>query len=362
MWSEVGTVPGLEEVEVTVLGPGYGESVVVHLGRGEWMIIDSCIDQLDGSRRSAPLLYLEALGVTVSTAVKFVVVTHWDDDHVKGIADVVEACASADVVTSDVFCNEKFTTFVEAISTGASQTEGGNVENMRRLLTVLHDRQKPIKRAAPARQLNANPVVRCWSPSDADRQEFLNYVASLHPRAKEGMRKAIPRTPNLTSVVITVEWEDAAVLLAADMERSLDGNRGWGAVISEATKIGVKQSSLVKIPHHGSETGHDEGMWASLLAEMPISVIAPFGKGPVASRPPRSGDIRRIAKRSQKLFLTARHTTATRPKMDLAVERSLREGLIRITSRKTQMGIVRHRKDVATDWTSEIFGAAFRAK
>lgn len=362
MWTKLGAPPQADEIEVTVLGPGFGESVVVHLGQGQWMIVDSCVDTTDQVRSVAPLKYLTALGVDVATAVKFIVATHWDDDHVKGISDIVEACTSARFVASDVFCDDKFTTYVEALSVGAARTDGGNVANMRRVLTLLAERDQPVKVAGPARQLCSNPTVRTWSPSDTDKQEFLNYIVQMRPQAGQGLKKAVPGTPNLTSVVITVEWADTSILLAADMERSKDANRGWAAVVTEAKSIGIRPADLVKIPHHGSENGHDDRMWDGLLTKMPISVIAPFGKGPVGSRPPKSTDIRRISKISRNLYLTARHTSAVRPKMDLAVERSIREGLIQITSKKCPMGVVRHRKSPRADWTCDFMGSAFRIK
>lgn len=40
----VATPPVADELEVSVFGPGVGESVVVHLGHGDWMVVDSCLN------------------------------------------------------------------------------------------------------------------------------------------------------------------------------------------------------------------------------------------------------------------------------------------------------------------------------
>ena len=362
MWNSLGAQPKANEIEVTVLGPGYGESVVVHLGNGEWLIVDSCVDATELNKPSAPLKYLRTIGVQVESAVKIIVVSHWDDDHVKGISEVVEACPNADFVTSTVFTDEKFTCFVEAIAVGAAKADGGNVENIRRVLQFLASTGKPIKDSVPTRQLCSNPVIRCWSPSDIDKTEFLKSVMQMYPRAGEGLRKAISSDSNLSSVVLTIEWPNVSILLGADMENSPDNRRGWGAVVTEVAKIGVMPGDLVKIPHHGSRTGHDDRMWTNLLCNKPVSVLTPFGKGALKSRPPTSSDISRISGKSRKLFVSAKHTTATRPKMDWAVARSIREGMITISSKKTPMGIVRHRRLPDADWESTTFGAAFRIK
>ena len=36
--------PRTDELEVSLFGPGVGECVIVHLGAGEWMVVDSCLD------------------------------------------------------------------------------------------------------------------------------------------------------------------------------------------------------------------------------------------------------------------------------------------------------------------------------
>lgn len=344
------------------MGPGYGESVVVHLGQGEWLVVDSCVDTADPQKPVAPLRYLQQLGVRVERAVKFIVTSHWDDDHVKGIADIVEACTDARFVCSHVFPSEKFSCFAQAMSIGSAATDGGNVKNMRRVLELLYARGKPIYRAGPARTLHPNPKIQSWSPSDKDETEFLKHVAQMHPRAGQGMRKAFLGSGNLTSVVLSIDWPESSVLLAADMESSSDNLRGWNAVVSEAQRIGWTPGALVKIPHHGSSTGHDERMWQILLSPEPISVVAPFGRGPIAGRPPKSSDVTRIRNKSGAMFLTARHSKPKSSKLDVAVKRSLREGMIALTSQSSPIGIVRHRKQIGGQWGHELFGAATRVK
>jgi len=362
VWNSLGSLPVADEIEVTVLGPGYGESVVVHLGNGEWLIVDSCVDSSDSSKPVAPLQYLRSLGVEVERAVKYIVVSHWDDDHVKGIADVVEACISADFICSEIFPGPQFVSFVEAISVGDAMTDGGNVRNIRKVIQLLEDRQKAIKRAGPSRTLRINPKITSWSPSDLEQQEFLKFIAAAHPQARQALRKAMPSTPNLTSVVLTIEWDDVSVLLGADMETHSNALRGWGAITSEVAITGLKPADLVKIPHHGSVTGHDELMWNKLLVNDPISVITPFGKAKYGSKPPTKADVIRIRGKSRKVFISARHAEPKLPKMEVAVQRSLREGLITFTTKKLPIGIVRHRRRPGAEWASEIFGGAYRSK
>lgn len=363
MWNSLGSLPRPTEIEVTLIGPGYGESVVVHLGQGKWLIVDSCIDTSDLHKTVVPLRYLQQLGVRVEQAVKFIVVSHWDDDHARGIGEIVEACPHARLVCSKVFPTDKFASFVEAFSIGSAATDGGAVRSLRKVLNCLLARGQPMVKAVPGRKLYSNPVITSWSPSDHEDTEFLYYIAQMHPKAGEPLRKAILGTGNLTSVVLSINWPESSVLLGADMESSSDNRRGWSAVVSETQRLGgwVK-GDLVKIPHHGSQSGHDDRMWSILLQPKPISVVAPFGKGPITSRPPTSRDIRRISQRSRSMFVTAKHSSSKRTRMDVAVTRSLREGMITLTSQKTPIGMVCLRRQRGVQWRSELFGAAYRAK
>lgn len=361
-WSSLGAPPSHDEIEVTLMGPGYGESVVVHLGNGEWLIVDSCIDTTHPQRPVAPLHYLKKLGVDIEQAVRLIVVSHWDDDHVRGMAEIVEGCPKADFVCSKVFPSENFTSFVEAMSCGSVKAEGGNVENIRRVLHHLEKFRRPIKGATPGRLLRSHPRIMCWSPSDYEADEFLRGIIKIHPRAGESIRKAISTSPNLTSVVLTIQWDGCSVLLGADMEKNTDPRRGWAAITTETTKLSIPLSELVKIPHHGSSTGDDSRMWEMMVKGKPISILAPFGKGPVNSRAPTPSDVNRIRKKSEALYITTRHRVSERARMDLAVERCIREGSILLTSQKIPIGIIRHRRKPGSDWRYELFGGAFKVK
>ena len=88
-----------------MLGPGYGEGVLVHAGGGEWLVVDSCLGA-DGE--PAALNYLRGLDVDPSTTVKMVVATHWHDDHIRGMARLVAACPSARFCCASALKTDEF--------------------------------------------------------------------------------------------------------------------------------------------------------------------------------------------------------------------------------------------------------------
>src|SRR5688572_29738807 len=104
----ISSPPGADEFEITVLGTGggYGESIVIHLGNGSWMIIDSCKSPF--SPLALPIEYLRKLGVNTNDQVKIILSTHFDDDHIHGLSNVVQECASAKWFISRLVDHQKF--------------------------------------------------------------------------------------------------------------------------------------------------------------------------------------------------------------------------------------------------------------
>jgi len=64
-------------------GPGFGESIVIHAGNGEWVIVDSCINSRSG--KPARLTYFGEIQVEPYTAVKLIVATHCTTTHPRNV-------------------------------------------------------------------------------------------------------------------------------------------------------------------------------------------------------------------------------------------------------------------------------------
>ncbi len=106
-----GHPPGDDEFEVTLLGPGYGESMVLHIGGGAWIVVDSC------GRAEAPaaLDYLQTIGLDPARVVVLIVATHWHDDHIRGMGRMVETCANAAFCCAIALCRGEFLEAVGAL-------------------------------------------------------------------------------------------------------------------------------------------------------------------------------------------------------------------------------------------------------
>ena len=101
--------PRRDQIEVSVFGPGFGECVVIHLGDGNWAVVDFCVQ--GAAKEPAALLYLRALGLDPSRSIKLILATHWHDDHCRGISKVVQAAPNAPIWVSQSLTTREFLRF-----------------------------------------------------------------------------------------------------------------------------------------------------------------------------------------------------------------------------------------------------------
>jgi len=76
------------------------------------VVVDSCLDP-DG--RPGALRYLESIGLEPAQSIALIVATHWHDDHIRGMARLVELCPGAQFCCASALCDEEFLTLVGAL-------------------------------------------------------------------------------------------------------------------------------------------------------------------------------------------------------------------------------------------------------
>ncbi len=129
--------PQEAEIEVSVFGPGKGECVVIHVGHGEWLIVDCC--RLRKSASPIGLDYLRGLGVDPASQVKLIVATHWHDDHFAGLAELVDVCQSARFVCSAALSNREFLTLLATVGESKLLDDSG-VDELSKVMESLTSR------------------------------------------------------------------------------------------------------------------------------------------------------------------------------------------------------------------------------
>ena len=353
--TEAETPPGEREFELTLLGPGYGESIVLHVGGGVWVLVDSCLDT-DGTPRA--LRYLEGIGLDPARAVALIVATHWHDDHIRGMARLVEACDRAAFSCAGALCREEFLAAVHALESRHLSVNGSGVREIYRVLTLLAERASKPKFALANRRILCRGGCEVWSlsPSDAAFQGFLAAIGRLLPRAGQTKNRIPGLSPNEAAVALWVETGDTAVLLGSDLEK-----RGWIEILeSEARPDG--RASVFKVPHHGSKGAHEPEVWRRMLDPDPVAVLTPWRRG--GHTLPIRDDVRRILSCTPNAHVTASPGASApiRTHGNKAVERTIRESGASLRSLATAPGAIRLRRSPGPrpQWRVERFGAACR--
>ncbi len=355
------TRPALDEVEVTVIGPSYGESVLIHLGDERWVIVDSVVRQ--GQTRSAAIEYLDSIGVNPQNAVKLVVVTHWHDDHIRGVANVVELCSSAAVCVPTTFTRHEFISFLAAHADPLASSFGTGVDELTRVFGMIRTRSQNLLGLADTRLLHISEEhtshkrrTEIWSlsPSAFQVTESLGKMAKLIPGFGKTKRRAVPTGENDHSIALWISVGDDCVLLGGDLEETPDKRAGWSAVVASNNRPRDK-ASIFKVPHHGSSTGHNNNVWTDMLQLEPHAILTPWNR---AGKLPTSVDLARLQALTKHVHLTAPPAELARVKHDYEVEKLLRDFGIRTYREPREVGIVRARKKAGTaEWTIDRMAA-----
>ena len=352
-------------MEISVFGPGYGECLVLHLTNNQWVIVDSCVGA--GSARPTAAKYLTSLGINLATDVRLILATHYHDDHIAGIGELLEQCTRARFACSMALNSRDWTKLTE-IYRGYLVTGGSGVDEIRRVMRELKRRADQREVAAPIfciagrilREplLNAPVVLTCLSPSDAA-------VAAMHTRIREKLlprarrrRLAVPGLEsNDGSVVLAIRVGSASALLGADLEERNRPGLGWQAVLDSGV-AGSDRCDGLKVPHHGSSTAYHPDVWGRLIEPKGWAVVTPYNrqKKPI----PTKKNCERIQRMTEWSFITSppgwsrfRHPNPT-------VQKTAEEATVKIGPEQPKDGHVRLRKATinAGDWRIDCFGQA----
>ena len=348
-----GKPPDKDEFEFTLFGPGYGESIVLHVGGGIWIIVDSCLDERE---TSCSLNYLESIGVDPAETVELIVATHWHDDHIRGMSQLVEVCSKATFCCASVLSQKEFLSVVGALEDRHLSAAGSGFREIYDVFSQLSQIKSQPTLAIANRPIYRRGRCEIWSlsPNDANFLTFLRNVGKLLPKEGESKRRIPSISPNDVAVALWIKVADVVVLLGSDLEK-----RGWVEVLQSKTRPEEKASAF-KIPHHGSENAHEPDVWKRMLEPDAHAVLTPWSKG--GRTLPSKRDAQRILSFTQNAYTTTLITSsATTPvKRINMVEKMIRESGIKLHWLSMSPGGIRLRKKLRsqTQWNVEKFGSA----
>lgn len=355
---EYGSPPALDELEISLFGPGFGEAIAVHLGEQTWMLVDSCIDP--DAREPATLRYLDSIGVP-REAVRVLVASHWHDDHVRGLSTLLRGCANAELQVASIFSDQEAQAFLATYGGSAAPllargtTELFEAIGQRKTVPFIKQRSIITELSLPS--LGGRVLVTAFSPTHEACASTLARMAAYIPgsRAELPIVHAPDLSPNEEAVAIHIDWDGEAALLGSDLEAT--GPYGWKAVTSDRWCAGRTRATLYKAAHHGSKSGDHDKVWSTLLKPHPVTGVTPFNLG--RHRLPTDADKKRMVARSSSAHITSLSTR--RPDLSHEHVKRLSQICTNLAQANAGFGAVRFRKRSGQqDWQVEHFGSAYK--
>lgn len=318
--------PKQDEFEIILFGKGIGECILLHIKDNYWIVVDSFLDP--ASKRPVALKYLESLGLKPSEVIKQIVVTHWHDDHIRGISEILNECPVADFVCSIAIQEREFFKLVALQAQNRTISDGPGAKEFSNIFSLLKKVNSFPKWAIVDRPLTPQapkiPGVKilCLSPSDKECSTFVAKIASIVSdiKYKNAQEKILYNKSENTAIVLWIDVEDFRVLLGADLEVTRDPDSGWDGVF-RSPGLPKEKAKVYKVAHHGSKNAHKDAIWDELLEEQPYALLTPFTR----SNLPRKADVDRILHLTENGFSASQKGSPVPVKRSPAVERTMRE-------------------------------------
>jgi len=361
-------IPNEDEIEVSIFGNGYGECIAVHIGLGKWIIIDSCCAESD-SDLPLHLKYLQYLGVNPANAIKLIICTHWHDDHIKGLSEVFKSAGKSSILISDALKKDEFVKLLATfkdVDLNSSFTTG--VAELGKIIDIFGQQTSRAKEIKWAIINRTEPIpisdkyqvlVHILSPSDEEILESKRLFTELLPIKKESIKAIADPKRNPYSVVVSFQINADNILFGGDKENVNNANMGWEKICTNFSLVKKPKSSVYKVAHHGSETGHNDRIWSELLNPMPWAVLSTFNR----SRIPKTNDVKRILTNTNNAYC-AGPTKLKHSPLDTETKKLLRDfgGMDKKMFRVGKLtGHIRLRKNIfnTTPWQVQLFGNAY---
>lgn len=344
---KVNKPPKTDEYEVSIFGRGYGESIVLSCGNREFIVIDSFINPDSG--RPIALDYLDCMNIPYEK-IKMVIITHWHDDHIKGISEIVKAAGKDVCMVLNPIIKDK--DFLNVILRAISESENNGVSEFRKVWECIEGHEIEIKFSIADKRIfsdeeNDSAELYGLAPQDS---EILDYIKSFITRNESNLNiSSYYQSDNDLSLVLLLKKNGYGALLGGDLENSNDNSRGWNAIVNNYSHKST-HPNIYKVPHHGSKTAFNEKIWTEILDKKPISVITVFNRN---KKLPDDEEIQKMMKLSKKVYIVG--GTQKDKAFSHKVKKSAPQ--VKIESEKLVVGMFRYRKNISNGTDSiEHFG------
>lgn len=305
--------PKTGELTIYMLGPGFGESMVLVLPNGEVVVMDCCSD-------GGSCLTLCLLQHLQKASVELLIVSHPDLDHVQGLDKLLKG-----VAVKRAWLYPHLHLLRDILRRwGSQQTSMLALNDAWDELDKLRDEDvaSTVMYGHMEWSASCGATVSVIAPVEADllaserRLRKIVEWSSGTPQLAGTMIKRLLAAaplgdrPNLVSIAVSVSSMGRRVLLGGDVEAPSAPHRGWNGILKVLKRDGrlhlIQQVDVVKVPHHGSRGSVSLDAWqfhqGHPARRVPLAIITPFSKG--RSPPPHSESFKHLLTSVERVVLT----------------------------------------------------------
>lgn len=315
-----------DRLEVHVFNAGIGESIVLGLPGGKWGVVDCYATSLADETTNPALAFLQAKGVG---ELEFLCLSHAHDDHYRGMSQLLRKLSIREfwrfgaVETADLQVKLAQVLLDEADRTGDPAVLE-SVRELPRILGEVERRRRRSRNRFAVRYVGENQdlyplpppppgaaavaTIRAVAPSGNQISRYHRALDDYAIRVtSHPARRAKRVNQNIASVALVITYGQARVVLGGDVE-----TEGWDDALRVCAPNGLA-ADVVKVSHHGSDTGYAPGLWAAFSAcGKPIAIVTPYRRFQL----PKAAALRHIRSHATELLTThpvaslARHPPA----------------------------------------------------
>ena len=278
-------------IDIHVLGPGYGEAVILVIGKRIVIGVNSCLSlinqDLDG------FTYLDNL-LRTALPNPFVVwtLTHFHHDHFEGLAWILRQHASQicllvvpeNYTTEDIASNIRRNARSDSGTVGMYHAASGEYERLMQVCSDARIRAIKVKAAPSYRAIDLDLRTRTGISRrlvvdviGAPVDDLDSLIAIQTPKALDASRRKNRSTANLGSYIVAVRLGDFRAVLLGDAPAGGTQCLPWKNILKNCSV------SFVKVAHHGATDGTSDYLvqllTSGMEAEHPkVAVVTPFRK------------------------------------------------------------------------------------
>jgi hypothetical protein len=272
-----------DELTLLLMGPGFGESLLVCWPPGEWFVVDSFRRTKKGVEHHPMIDVLSHFDARLSA----VALTHPHQDHTGGFASLVSRRRPGARV-GWLAAPEKDVWWATPNAQSAHR-QGATEHAIAAVETVWED--------DPASRWELHAGAPPLALHDATIE-----VLSPPATVVETVTAAARPDLNRISSAMLLTWGDCRLLLGADLT-----NPGWQALELELGPLHFADTSAIKVAHHGSEEAQHPVALGAPPARDRLSIVSPYTRGKKVPDFQNGQDIDLLLQVTTRVYLTTHH-------------------------------------------------------